>query len=229
MHNIDFQRYTVYIGNFGSGKTEIALNTVFGEAARGRETVLVDMDIINPYFKSSSKGKILREQGIRVIQPRFANTMVDVPVLPGEIFSPFDSPPDIAVFDVGGDPAGAAALGQLKERFLAHSGEAEFLFVINGARPMQESVRSVVSLMREIEKSGSFHVTGIVNNTNLATETDMKVILQGERLAEQVCKETGIPPRFIAIREDIAHQYEGDWPVLPIHIYMRPEWLDSTF
>jgi hypothetical protein len=94
---------------------------------------------------------------------------------------------------------------------------------------MQDSKEKVLSLLREIERSGSFQVTGIVNNTNIARETDMAAILEGERLAEEVCKATGIPPRFIGIREDLVDGYSGAWPVFPLHIYMRPEWLDSTF
>ena len=49
-----FKRYVVLVGNFGSGKTELALNLAM-DAVKSDSTMLVDMDIINPYFKSSSK------------------------------------------------------------------------------------------------------------------------------------------------------------------------------
>ncbi len=225
-HTIRFKQYVVLTGNFGSGKTEISLNIALREAAMGKKTILVDMDTINPYFRSSGKQDLLEGRGIRVIRPVFANTMVGVPILPGEIYAPFDVPPDIAVFDVGGDPVGAAALGMLQERFRENRGNAEFLFVINGARPMQEDAEQIAALMREIEKSGSFRVTGIVNNTNLSAETDMGLIWEGERLAQSVCEKTSIPPKFIALREDLAPRYAGKWPIFPLRVYMRPEWLD---
>ena len=92
----EFKRYTVLIGNFGSGKTELALNMALQAAEQGT-AMLVDMDIINPYFKSSSKQELLEAAGVRVIKPEFANTTMDVPTLPAEIYVPFDTKPDHAV------------------------------------------------------------------------------------------------------------------------------------
>ena len=118
-----FKRYTVLIGNFGSGKTELALNLAMQAAAQG-STMLVDMDIINPYFKSSSKQEMLEAAGVRVVKPDYANTTMDVPTLPAEIYAPFDTRPDRAVFDIGGDPVGAAVLGLLREHFAKNAAES---------------------------------------------------------------------------------------------------------
>ena len=63
-----FKRYTVLIGNFGSGKTELALNLAMQAAAQG-STMLVDMDIINPYFKSSSKQEMLEAADYSCLLP----------------------------------------------------------------------------------------------------------------------------------------------------------------
>lgn len=106
------KKFIIIAGNYGSGKTEISLNLALAAAREGKRTMLLDMDIVNPYFRSSVKEEELEAEGIRVVKPCFANTTVDVPSLPAEIYSPFDLPLDRAIFDAGGDPVGASALGQ---------------------------------------------------------------------------------------------------------------------
>ncbi len=221
-----FKRYVVLVGNFGSGKTELALNLAM-DAVKSDSTMLVDMDIINPYFKSSSKQALLEKAGIRVIKPEFANTTMDVPTLPAEIYAPFDTRPGKAIFDIGGDPVGAAVLGLLKEHFLKNLNESEFLFVINPLRPMQEDAKSIIALMREIELRACVHITGLICNGNLALETDLQTVLYGEKITKEVSALTGIPIKCIAIKQELVDQYRGNQTVLPISLYMRPEWLDE--
>lgn len=223
----EFKRYTVLIGNFGSGKTELALNMALQAAEQGT-AMLVDMDIINPYFKSSSKQELLEAAGVRVIKPEFANTTMDVPTLPAEIYVPFDTKPDRAVFDIGGDPVGAAVLGLLRDHFAANRAESEFLFVINPSRPMQGDAEAIISLLREIELRASCQVTGLICNGNLARETDLATVLHGESVAEEVSAQTGIPIKCTAIRENLAQAYPGKQKLLPIRLYMRPSWLDEV-
>ena len=78
-------RIIIFCGNYGSGKTEIALNTALKLRSDGFKTALVDLDIVNPYFRSSEHGQMLAEHGIRLIAPTFAGTTVDVPALPAEV------------------------------------------------------------------------------------------------------------------------------------------------
>ena len=105
------KRFLVLVGNYGSGKTELALNRAMDFVTRGK-TTLVDLDIVNPYFRSGEKADMLREAGVRVLMPTFALSTVDIPALPAEIQSVFELPSDHVIFDVGGDDTGAAALGR---------------------------------------------------------------------------------------------------------------------
>lgn len=229
MQKIAFKRYVVLIGNYGSGKTELALNIAADAAKQGEQTMLIDMDIVNPYFRSSSKKEQMQGLGIRVIHPSYANSMTEVISLPAEMYAPFDAPPDLAVFDVGGDATGASALGILKDKFAAVQGETEFLFVINPGRPLQKDAASIIALMEEIEHAGSVKITGLINNANLARETTMDMVLEAEAVVEEVSRLTGLPIRFTAVREDIAEAYTGKYPLYPLHVYMRPEWLDALY
>ena len=115
--SISFPRFTVLTGNYGSGKTELALNLAMGFAAAGKQTTLVDLDIVNPYFRSGEKAQEMKAAGVRMLMPTFALTTVDIPALPAEIQSVFETPGDHVIFDVGGDDTGAAALGRYAPAF----------------------------------------------------------------------------------------------------------------
>ncbi len=222
----DLKRFVFILGNFGSGKTEISINLALDGAERGR-TVLVDMDIINPYFKSSSKEALLVRNGVEVIKPDYANTTMDVPTLPAEIFSPFDNKPERAVFDIGGDPVGASVLGLLRDRIREVRDECEFLLVINPFRPMQDTTEKILSLMNEIELKAGISFDGIISNGNIARETTIEDVYHSEMIAGELSREKNIPIRFTAIEESLAREYNGGNKIFPVHINMRPEWLDN--
>mgnify|MGYP000228588743 CR=1 FL=1 len=68
------KRYTVLVGNYGSGKTELAIAIARTQRARVPEgrIALVDLDIVNPYFRSAEQHALLEAEGIsaEVIDPR---------------------------------------------------------------------------------------------------------------------------------------------------------------
>ena len=127
--------YLVLSGNYGSGKTEIALNIAL-ESSKTMKTTLVDLDIVNPYFRSGEKAQELREAGVRTLMPTYAMTTVDIPALPAEIQSVFEIPMDRVIFDVGGDDTGAAALGRYYPSFMARRDKTKMILVINCMRPL---------------------------------------------------------------------------------------------
>lgn len=112
------KRLHIFCGHFGSGKTEIAVNYALRCAREGKRVSIVDLDIVNPYFRTNDARKILEEHGIEVIAPEFANSNLDMPTVPGEIMKVFNAPEKTVIFDVGGDGDGAFALGRYREYFL---------------------------------------------------------------------------------------------------------------
>ena len=226
------KKYSIFAGHYGSGKTEIAIQTALCRAKEGKKTILVDIDIVNPYFRSSEKEEMLKNEGIRVIKPCYANTMVDVPSLPPEIYSPFTKGEcDAAVFDAGGDPVGAAALGMLRDYFDVNRQDTEFYCVINTLRPMQQSAEEIVGMMREIEEKSGLKLSALIHNTNLARKTRMEDVIGGQRIMEEVSEKTGLPIAAVYAMESIADEVkkgvEGI-PVIPLKLRMRPDWLDET-
>ncbi|MDR3085842.1 MAG: ATP-binding protein [Christensenellaceae bacterium] len=219
-------RITVLCGNYGSGKTEISLNLALGLAREGEKVSFVDLDIVNPYFRSSSRAELLRAEGIEVLMPNFALSSVDVPSLPAQIQSIFVDKSRRVIIDVGGDDTGSAALGQYKPHFDAD--DVRLLYVVNVFRPLSADAEAILDLMARIEAKGRLRVSGLINNANLASETQSVQLARGDEILREVSAKKGVPIAFLAGKEGIL---AGAEPALlgerlPIEIRMRPEWLD---
>lgn len=139
------KRYTVLVGNYGSGKTELAVATARRQRARKPEgrIALVDLDIVNPYFRSAEQHALLEAEGIEVFMPSFAMSTVDIPALPAQIQAVFEQPYAHVVIDVGGDDTGATALGRYAPYTRALRDEMNVLYVVNPCRPFSSSVEDI--------------------------------------------------------------------------------------
>ncbi len=189
-------RITAFVGNYGSGKTEIALSTAYDLRAAGEsEVMLVDLDIVNPYFRSSTQRAQLLSEGIEVEQPSFALTTVDIPALPASILRIFERPKLQVIIDVGGNEVGAAALGQYRP-YLEREG-CDLLYVINTFRPLSSNADDIIEMMAEIQGRARVAITGIVNNSNLQAQTSPQDIIQGHAVISEVAARTHIPIRGI--------------------------------
>ncbi|MDR2505692.1 MAG: hypothetical protein LBD16_06260 [Oscillospiraceae bacterium] len=184
-------RINVYLGGYGCGKTELALDAALRIAAPGRKVALIDVDIVNPYFRSSDKRVWLESQGVRVIAPVYAMTSVDTPVLSPAIKSVFDGRDERAVFDVGGDTAGSAVIGGYAERI--RESESRVWYVINTSRPLSETAEDNVARINEICLRSRLRPDGLIHNTNLQHETAPEVLIDSFRIIEQISERTGIP------------------------------------
>ncbi len=222
------KKITVLFGNYGSGKTELSLNIALSLAEQSADVALVDLDIVNPYFRSSEHRPLLESKGIRVIAPVFANTAVDVPSLPPDVFAAFRH--EYAVFDCGGDPVGAAALGGLKRYFDANRENTEALFVVNTRRPFQDSAETLEESMTRIQARARLTADGLVLNANLGPETTGAELAEGYAVVRALSDNTGIPLRYVSGTEAALAVFERqctDCAVerLPISILTRLDWL----
>lgn len=219
------RRFLVLVGNYGSGKTELALNLALAAAGK-KSTTLVDLDIVNPYFRSGEKAQELREAGVRVLMPSFALSTVDIPALPAEIQSVFITPSDRVIFDVGGDDTGAAALGRYAPSFRQFREETTVALVVNAMRPLTQTAEDAAELGRRIEQRGRMRVDVVINNTNLAERTTPEMLLQGHETACGAARLLGADCVVDAGLPELLRQ-SGLADGLPVARYMKPEWMDE--
>ncbi len=216
------KRITLFAGHYGSGKTNIAVNYALALKRRRDLVCLADLDIVNPYYRAKDSAKELEEAGIRVISSFFANSNVDLPALPQDIYAITDDRRYTCVLDVGGDDRGALALGRLVPAILEEN-DCEMLLVVNRFRPLTRDAASVLEVVREIEAACRLPFTGIVNNSNLGAETTAEDVLGSLPFAEETAKLCGIPVKMTAVEESLLPALAGKIPDLfPMKLQKRP-------
>ena len=220
-------RFIVITGNYGSGKTELSLNLALYYAGKGK-TTLVDLDIVNPYFRTGEKAEMLQEAGIRVLMPTFAMTTVDIPALPPEIQSVFEVPSDRVIFDVGGDDTGAAALGRYFPSFMKERGNTKAALVINCMRPLTMEEEDITDMARRIENRGRLKIDLLINNTNLADETTPEMVEKGEKTVLHCAELLGVPEVITAGKAEILRRCRLQTPEMEMRRYMKPEWMEDA-
>lgn len=188
------KRIIVVTGHFGTGKTNVAVNLALALQKDGKRVTLIDFDIVNPYFRAADDRAMLEAAGVRTIVPTYANTNVDIPVIPAEVSSVFADPTVTAIFDVGGDDVGAAALGVYRAQIAAAG--YDMLYVCNCYRPLTADPADAVALMGDIHARSGLTCTAIVNNSNIGAETTPEAVADSFAWAEEIAERTGLPICF---------------------------------
>ena len=214
---------TIVCGHYGTGKTNLAVNLAL-DAARSRDNVtLIDMDTVNPYFRSADQKEMLESEGVRVMVPMFANTNVDIPSLPPGTASALGK--GTVIMDVGGDDAGAVALGGLAKRI--SSMEYEMWYVVNRFRSMISDVDDSVAMMRSIEAASRLKVTGIVNNSHLKDLTTPQNVIDSMDYARRTAEAANVGLKFTTCTENLRDRLREIDFLYPIAIYVKTPWEDQ--
>ncbi len=202
------KRITLFAGHYGSGKTNIAVNYALHLKSQGKKVVIADLDIVNPYFRTRDSLKELNEAGVRLISSEFASSNVDLPALPGEVYSVLDNSGEYAIMDIGGDDRGAYALGRYADSIKAEN-NYEMLFVFNKYRPLTPTAEDAWEIMREIELACKIKFTGIVNNSNLGEVTTEYDVLSSVSEIEKLSEISGLPVVMTAVKSNLVNNLNG--------------------
>ena len=207
------KRITILCGHYGTGKTNVAVNAALKMAGEGAPTTVADLDIVNPYFRTLDSADSFEQAGIRLICSKFANSNVDIPSLPPDLYAITDDKSRRVVIDVGGDDSGAMVLGRLAPAILAED-SYEMWLVVNCYRPMTPDVPSTVEVMGEIETASHLKFTGIVNNSNLGVETTAQDVLDSTAYATALAQAAGLPLVATTVDARLYAELEGRIPDL---------------
>ncbi len=199
------KRIILFAGHYGSGKTNIAVNYAIELKREGFPVLIADLDIVNPYFRTKDSEKELSEKGIELICSEFANTNLDIPSLPKNMYRVVNDKAFRAVMDIGGDDAGAVALGRFAP-FIREEDDYEMIFVANFFRPLTRKAEEALEVMREIEAASSLKFTSIVNNSNLGAVTVEDDIISTFAETEKLSEISGLPVMFTSCEKRLYEQ-----------------------
>jgi len=222
------RRVTVFVGHFGSGKTEIALNGALELAAAGSRVTLADLDVVKPYFRSRSARAILSSAGVDLLAPTGANVHADLPIIVPQIRSYLRDESCRLIMDVGGDDVGARVLGSLSD--VIPFDDTDCLLVLNFRRPSTPDPERAVAMVREIEAVGRVPVSGLISNTHLMDETTPEVVLDGYRLALETARLAETPLVAVTVSADLAAVLpaeEFECPVVPLRRIVKPSFAQT--
>lgn len=225
----------VIVGHYGVGKTNFSMNLALDAVARGVQVTLIDLDVVNPYFRSSDYRAFLEEKGVQVISPVMAGTTLDSPSLSGAIVPAITCAQqskggeNLLIIDAGGDDVGATALGRFAH--LLSADDYEMLYVINRSRNLTQDVSGAVEVLREIEEKSHLRATSIVNNTHLKQATDKKTIERGIQFATEVASEINLSLRCTTVPNSLIDRksflFEPDkegQAFYPVQVYVHTPW-----
>lgn len=186
-------RLTIIIGAYGSGKSEIAVNMSLAQrkALPDKKLLIADLDIVNPFYRSSDCAQVLEEAGIRLVTPMYAGSNVDAPVLPPDMYVIFDDESYQGIFDIGGEDMGALVLGSLKKRI--ENTDAVIYMAVNSLRPFTSDAEQIAVMTSELSAAAGFKIDGYINNTNLLEDTTAEMLAQGEEEILKASEITGVP------------------------------------
>lgn len=211
---------TIYVGAFGSGKTEVSINKAVEYASLVGKAYLVDLDVIKPYFKSREKRLQLAQLGVEVVAPPVMT--IDLPIITPQVQGLLQGPQDkYIVIDLGGDEDGARVIGGFAPQLMKNN-NFDYLMVINTFRPFSQTPSEIIALIKELQTVSRLPVNGLVSNSHLQEKTTIEDIISGYEIVKEVSRELNLPIYYVCVEEKLKKQVEREVevPVFPLKIYI---------
>lgn len=214
----------VFLGEAGSGKSEIAINfALYLKKNSSREVHFFDMDMTKPLFRSRDVCRQLEAEGI---QCHFEEQFMDAPTLVGGVKALLRNENCYVVMDVGGDHIGARSIGGFMPGI--NRCHTVIYYVLNAFRPWSCDIEHIDGTLSEILgvshiEIGELHM---INNPNFGYSTTAAEVLEGcERMSGMVS--SYIPIDFSCVQEGLLEQVRQNQEIqwMPLHLYLSYPWL----
>jgi len=208
------KKIIVVCGHYGAGKTNISVNLCLQLRYN-----LVDLDVVNPYFRGADSTADLSANGLECIVPEFANTNVDIPAVPPGIYSIFANTGRRAVIDLGGDAAGATVLGMFADKIRRES--HEMVYVTNRYRSLTRDFEEAAALAKLIEEKSRLKISSVINNSNIGALTTEKEILASMDYAKKIADFLDVPLLATTSMVDVDPAFAPEHNILKIKNYTK--------
>jgi hypothetical protein len=229
------KRIRIITGHYGSGKTEFSVNYAMALADKGMRVAVVDLDIVNPYFRSREKAAIMSQRGIDVIGSSLGHQAgADLPAVSARVVAPLQDKTCQVVLDMGGDAVGAKILSRYQSYF--RNEPYDLFCIVNANRLETQDLKGVMAHIKAIEDVSCLKVTGLINNTHMLRETTLSDIKKGNRLVRDVSWILEIPVAYTCVPKALMNQSFDlslhtvlemglDTKLMPINMYLREAWM----
>lgn len=221
------KKISVFIGNMGSGKSEIAINyTLLNMQESGKKIKLLDLDIIKPYIRIRDVKEKMDLLGVDLIVPEERLRNADMPIVPNHMIEYLTDPTYELVIDVGGEERGCITIAQFKEYF--EKADLAIYLVVNPFRPFSDSKEKIIHMIDSLQNNSKLQVNGLISNPHLRFHTTIEQVEKGTNLVETVCKETNIPLSYVCVWHKIMNteflMKHSKYKIITLRLYLTFPW-----
>lgn len=202
----DNKRVFIFLGETGSGKSEIALHWALRLAGSGKPVRFFDMDQTKPLFRSREAVDLLRENNVML---ETGYQFLDSPIIPNAVLEKIKDPASIAILDVGGNVVGARVIGQLAE---AWGDPVAAYFVVNCFRPFSSGEGDLAQGLEAIARAARVRSVSVICNPNFGEQTTLADVVGGYKQTAVMLQETGYVPAFLAAPAELAASVQDELP-----------------
>jgi hypothetical protein len=205
-----------YIGEYASGKSEMAINRALELKRQGRKVVLVDLDTVEPFYTLRPLKILLEEKGLEVISMSSEDTFglgetgaMLTPQARWALWREGD-----IILDVGYGVMGARTLNLVEGAY--ESPHLRILAVINALRPMTNSRDRIVEYLRDLGR-----VDAIIANSHLGEDTDTELVLTANQIVFTAARQLGLTVEYVAVDEKLRGEIPEERFPVPVKYIKR--------
>ena len=213
----------IFIGETGSGKSEIALNTAVLLRELGRRNIhLFDMDQTKAMFRARDAEAEMRELGISV---HFMPQLLDMPVMVNGVIPHLVRGESACILDVGGNENASRMVGCLSDYLNGDNTAA--IYVLNPFRPWSGTIAGIRETMDTVLNACHIERVYFAANPTVGLDTTAELVAAGLRQLTQSIPAEELTAVFVT--EGLHPSLpEGPGPeLIPLHPYLRYPWLKS--
>jgi len=217
--------FIIIIGAFGSGKSEYAINLAKMLKKPDENVSLVDLDVVNPYFRSRDVRNIFQKEGIEVIAPESGYGFADLPMISPRVQGVIQDYDRVVILDVGGDPSGCKVLRRFEDSINERG--YQMRLVINTWRPFTSNINEIKEMKSDLEKISRLKVTELVCNANLMELTSVDLIRDAISILKKISIEESLIFRNFLVLNDKLKVYPDEIDEIKkidLSYYLKKPW-----
>lgn len=212
----------VFIGEAGSGKSEIALNIAskLAEAGKG-EVDLFDLDQTKPLYRSRDMQGEFASRGVNI---HFQDQYLDAPVMVGGVRASLISD-NYTLLDIGGGQQAAKFAGAYAD--LLSKDDSVPVYIVNPYRPWTGSVDAIDATMKHILGSMRLDHIYILANPNLGFATTKEEFMEGIGKIDALF-DGYTAVNSACIRKELLSEVSrlSDKSLIPIDLFLTYSWVE---
>ena len=209
----------VFLGNSGSGKSEMAINFALEiRKLTDKDVHLFDMDQTKPLFRSRDLIELVESNNIKM---HSGKGLLDSPIVPSGVEESSSNKNEISIYDVGGNDIGAFTMGQYSDFF--NTDDTQVFYVYNYYRPFSDNDRHVEKNLFSILNASRIKEIGIIGNPNYGVTTDESVFEHGVEETKKIVAKLEYEISAFTVRNELYSELmiKECLPIIPIKLYIK--------